>query len=132
MSVSFAEQEPMGYYFVRHGEPGDGQDPGLTELGEAQASDAARHLRGLGMTAADGYMLASTTRRTTQTADIIADALDIPPEHRYTSGLIRVGSDVNAAGIGDLDKFMNGARICFSRDRHRCCPCASSVLAAVS
>ena len=75
----------MRVHFLRHGQSASNAAPGaialpgdegdrLTELGLRQAREAGRHLGGLGAT----RILTSPLRRARQTADAVAEALELP------------------------------------------------------
>jgi len=71
----------MTIFLVRHGRAEAGVedlDPGLDDLGKAQAVAAAEGLRGNSV----GRLIVSPLRRTIETAEPIASALEIEPEVR--------------------------------------------------
>ena len=78
-------------YLVRHAEKGTGEDPGLTEAGQARAEALARRLVGAGV----DRIYSTDYRRTRDTAAPLADALDL---------------DVRLYDARDLDAFATELR----------------------
>lgn len=73
MLIRHAQSEWNHHFSLTRVDPGI-RDPSLTELGRQQAAGLIEQLAGLGLT----ELLASPYRRTLETAEIVANALNLP------------------------------------------------------
>ncbi len=107
----------MRIVFVRHGEP-DYEHDCLTETGKAQAAEAAKRLRGLGIT----EIYASPMGRAQQTAASTAEMLGLPIRTLdYMHEISWGGPDIPDHGHpwGLSDRMVNQEDFDFSRDDWR-------------
>ena len=92
-------------YLIRHGKPsatwgGHDDDPGLDELGQAQARKAAEALMALPQNERPTRVVSSPLRRCRETAQPLADALGVPVEIDPLVGEIPTPSGLTAAERG--------------------------------
>ncbi|MEM8949575.1 MAG: histidine phosphatase family protein [Pseudomonadota bacterium] len=107
-------------YLIRHGQTEwnlkgrlqGGKDSPLTALGLQQAQAAAASLR----TKPPSMILASTLGRATKTAEIIANALDIPIEQDDRLGELRFGA-AEGLSLAEIDRRWPDFRALRERDK---------------